>query len=213
MNSKTKLWVYLLIAFIPSCSLSPNIKNIGSHGKNIICFGDSITYGKGATAGNDYPSILARKLDNIPVINAGVNGDTTRDALKRLKRDVLDKDPLLVIIELGANDRLRRIPLEQTLSNLERMIITIQERGAMVALVEVRDGWILYGLGKGMRRLAKKYKTIFIPDILEGILGNKDMCSDPFHPNDKGYELIAERIYHAILPALEANSRIRRKSK
>jgi lysophospholipase L1-like esterase len=206
---KSRLYLFILIALILSCSPSPKVKNIDSQGKNIICFGDSITYGKGATPGNDYPSLLAKKL-NIPVINAGVNGDTTRGALKRLKRDVLDKDPLLVIIELGANDYLKGISIEETLSNLEKMIKEIQAKGAMVAITEIHSGFFLRRLAIGVKKLAKRYKALYIPNILEGILGNKDLCSDPFHPNDKGYELIAERVYEKIKPILDVNFRYRK---
>ena len=89
------------------------IKNIDSHGGNIICFGDSITFGYGAEKGEDFPRALSKMLD-IPVINSGLDGDDTISALKRLENDVLDRDPLLVVIEFGGNDFLRKVALEAT---------------------------------------------------------------------------------------------------
>lgn len=86
-----------------------------------MCFGDSITYGLGASPGHDYPSLLAKKL-NLTVINAGKSGDTTEGALQRIQHDVLDKKPYLVIVELGANDYLKGISAEATLKNLEEII-------------------------------------------------------------------------------------------
>ncbi len=85
----------LLMTFLTGCA-KREIKNIDSKGKNIVCFGDSVTFGYGAEPGGDYPSALT-KMISIPVINAGIDGDTSTEALKRIKFDVLGRDPLLVI--------------------------------------------------------------------------------------------------------------------
>jgi acyl-CoA thioesterase-1 len=206
-----KLFILIIISFLlSSCGRFSHIKNIDSQGKNIICFGDSITFGKGSSEGSDYPAILSKKL-NMPVINAGVNGDTTRDALKRIKKAVLDKEPVLVIVELGANDYLKGIKSEETLANLEKIIKEIQSHGAMVAITEIHTGFIMRNIAVGIRKLAKKYRALFIPDILEGILGKEELCSDLIHPNDKGYQIIANRIYGKINPLLERNIKYRKK--
>lgn len=196
-----KLFLSLTIAFVITSCGSRSVKNINSEGKNIICFGNSITYGLGASPDHDYPSLLAKKL-NFPVINAGRNGDTTESALKRLEHDVLDKEPYLVIVELGANDYFKGIRAETTLKNLEEIIKKIQKAGAMVAITEIHTGFIMREQARGIRKLARKYRCLFIPNILEGILEENDLCSDAIHPNDKGYEIIAERIYRAIKPLI-----------
>ena len=72
-------------------------------GENIICFGDSLTFGTGAPRAKSYPAQLAKMLGN-PVINSGIPGDTTARALQRLDRDVLSKSPRIVLITLGGND-------------------------------------------------------------------------------------------------------------
>ena len=82
-------------------------------GRTIVAFGDSLVEGRGATPGRDFVSLLARRL-NTRIVNAGRSGDTTAAALARLDSDVLSRDPKVVIVLLGGNDYLRRVPTEQT---------------------------------------------------------------------------------------------------
>lgn len=201
MYRQINLSSFLFLLFLALClvSCTQPIKNSNSSGKNIICFGDSITKGKGALLGQDYVSVLSRLLGE-EVINAGVSGDTTVSALARLEDEVLDKDPYLVIIELGGNDFLLRVSKKTTLKNLENIITGVQNRGSMAALADLSCGIILNGYGKDFKRLAKKTGSIFIPGLLEGILDNPDLKSDQIHPNHEGYKIIARRIYKAIKP-------------
>jgi len=191
---------FCLFILINGCGLK--IANVGSAGKNIICFGNSITEGEGSTPGNDYPALLSKKLDT-PVINAGVNGETTRDALKRLEKEVLEQNPRLVMVEFCGNDFFQSIPKQETFDNLKKVISAIQEKGAMVVLVEVRAGYFQDEYIEGFRRLARERQALLIPNIMGGILLNQDLISsDQIHPNDKGYSVIADRIYKAIKPLL-----------
>lgn len=185
------------------------ITNINSKGSNIICFGDSITMGYGVAQQDSYPASLA-KITDIPVINAGVDGDTSTEGLRRIKSDVLDNRPLLVIIEFGANDFLKKVPFAETLKNIEEMIQKSQEVGAIVALADVSNPVIMNEYGKAFKKLSLKYKTIFIPRITRGIFTNPTLKSDFIHPNEKGYQLIARRIYDAIWPYLKKNREVNR---
>jgi acyl-CoA thioesterase I len=90
-----------------------DLRNIRSPGEAIICFGDSLTEGVGAGSGEDYPAVLSRELGR-PVINAGRRGDTTAGALERVSDAVLSKNPRLVVVLLGGNDFLRRLPRQDT---------------------------------------------------------------------------------------------------
>jgi len=208
---KSKLWVIALLGYcvfaLAGCA-QREIKNINSRGKNIICFGDSITFGYGASPGEDYPSALS-KLLNGPVINAGIDGDTSSEALKRLKADVLDRAPLLVIIEFCGNDFLRKIPLETTLNNIKEMVRESQARGAMVALVDVSAGLFLKEYRAKFQNIARETGAIFVPSILNGIITNPTLKSDFLHPNGDGYKMIAHRVYRAIIPSLNKNYLIR----
>lgn len=181
------------------------IKNINSRGKNIVCFGDSITFGYGANPGEDYPSVLAG-ITKIPIINAGIDGDTTVEAVKRLKSDALERSPLLVIVEFGGNDFLRKIPKEVTINNIKEMVEKVQAGGAMVAIVDISAGLFLKEYRRAFAEIAKEKSAIFIPNILSGIITNPSLKSDFLHPNGSGYKMIAQRIYRTILPYLNQNT-------
>lgn len=197
----------LFSALLIGCT-KREIKNIGSSGKNIICFGDSVTLGYGAKPGQDYPSVLS-KMTGMPVINAGIDGDTSSEALKRLKSDVLDREPLLVIIELGGNDFLRRMPFKETIKNIEEMIEKIQSAGAMVAVTDIGVSIIMSDYGKEFKRLSEIHNAIFLPHLFSSILTNPSLKNDAFHPNAEGYQVITEKIYRAIIPYLKKNASLR----
>ena len=195
------LVLIILVVICAGCA-KPEIKNVDSKGSSIICFGDSLTFGYGAGPGEDYPAALA-KLVKLPVINAGVDANTTFLALERLENDVLAKNPRLVIVEFCGNDFLKKITKEDTVKNLEKIIDRIQERGAMVALVDISAGMFFQEYRAAFRRLAAEKKAIFIPVILSKIITNPAMKSDFFHPNVRGYKLVARRIYKSIAPYIK----------
>ncbi len=188
-----------------------SVRNLDSPGKNVIAFGDSLTEGVGARTGEDYPSLLARELQQ-PVINAGRRGDTTAQGLARLERDVLKRNPRLVIVLFGGNDFLRRVPLDRASKNLEEIIKRIQQQGAMVVLVGMRLGLFTDEYGPVYKKIAKKYGALLIPRALKGILSDRKLKNDSLHPNSAGYRLLAERILKKIGPLLqEADRRRERK--
>jgi lysophospholipase L1-like esterase len=199
----------LLTGFLFAGCTKSSISNLESRGSNIVCFGDSITFGKGAETGKDYPAELAR-MTSLPVINAGINSDTSGEALKRLESDVLDRDPLIVVIEFGGNDFLGKTPAAETFANIEGMIQAIQKRGVMVAIADISTTFFMEEYGREFRRLSRKYGVIFIPNLLGGIITNPDLKSDPVHPNAKGYKIIAYRVYRGILPYLNQNTILRK---
>lgn len=197
--------VIIGILFFNSSSVNySKIKNVDSDGKNLICFGNSITAGTGTKKEYSYPSLLKKKL-SIPVINAGVSGDTTAQALKRIEEDVLQRNPQIVIIELGGNDFLGNVPEEETINNLSKIVTKVQKAGAIAVLVEIKTGFFKNKYGDDLRRIAEDKKALLIPNILEGILSNPELKSDRIHPNKKGYKMIAERILKKIKPLLEYN--------
>lgn len=99
----------------------------------VVALGDSLTFGYGASKNNDYPSILAQKT-GWRIVNAGVNGDTTADVLKRLP-DVLSQNPKLVLLSIGGNDVLKRVPKNTTENNLMTIIRKIQQQNIDVVLI------------------------------------------------------------------------------
>ncbi len=166
--------------------------------QNIVCFGDSLTYGTGAGNGMDYPSQLSKMIGRT-VINAGVSGDTTASAMQRLERDVLFKAPDAVLITLGGNDLKNGVARDRAFENLRMIVNSIQNTGAKVIIGGIKFPIRDRGFGSAYQKLAGDTGAILIPNIFEGIMGNRKLMSDPIHPNDAGYKIIAERFYEALL--------------
>ena len=171
---------------------SPKITNRDSKGTAIVAFGDSLTAGYGANAGEDYPSHLSRRL-GVPIINEGVNGDTTESAQPRLSA-VLAHNPRIVILGLGGNDYLRGVPVATTEANLRSIIRQIHAGGAMVVLLGFNFPSLGANYGKMYDRVAEEERTLLVPDMLDGILSDPSKKSDDVHPNGTGYAVMAERV-------------------
>jgi len=190
-------FLIIILSIVLFGCVKQEIKNLDAKGSSIVCFGDSLTFGYGAGPGEDYPTALG-KMVKLPVINAGVDGDTSFAALERIKHDVLNKNPRLVIVEFCGNDFLKKIPKETTVKNLSEIIDRIQAQGIMVALVDISAGMFFKEYREAFQKLAVKKQVIFIPVVLNKIITNPMMKSDFFHPNARGYKVIAKRIYQAI---------------
>jgi acyl-CoA thioesterase-1 len=202
--------VLLLCLFACQGDRYGNIRNLTSQGTTVVCFGDSLTEGIGAENGGDYPSLLARQLP-YRIVNAGRRGDTSADALSRLDREVLAHDPRLVVVFLGGNDFLRRIPVTETRQNLSEIVRRIQQQGAMVALAGMRLGLFTDEYGSVYRDIAEGQGALLVPEVLKGILSDPQLRSDPIHPNAAGYRLLATRISDAVKPLLAEADRNRQK--
>ncbi|OGZ10749.1 MAG: hypothetical protein A3C93_05530 [Candidatus Lloydbacteria bacterium RIFCSPHIGHO2_02_FULL_54_17] len=173
------------------------VRNYPSAGTDIIAFGDSLVQGVGATAGNDFVSLLSREVGQ-PIVNFGVSGNTTADGLARIGE--LDRyRPKIVILLLGGNDHLRKVPETETFANLAALIENIQARGAVVLLLGIRGSLLGDKFEEEFERLHEEYQTAYVSDVLSGLFGRAEYMSDPIHPNDAGYAKIAER----IAPVLE----------
>jgi len=157
--------------------------------------------GVGASPGRDFVSLLSQKIGQ-PIINLGVSGDTTATALARLPE--LDAyRPKVVIVLFGGNDYLRRVPQVQTFENLTEIIESIQAKGAMVLLLGIRGGLLNDHFDTEFKKLRNTHDTAYVSDVLDGFLGKREYMSDEIHPNDAGYERIAERVYPVLAPLLK----------
>lgn len=174
-----------------------DVLNLDSRGTNIVAFGDSLVQGVGATPGNDFVSILSRQA-GLPIINLGKSGDTTASALARVD-SIFEHDPRIVIVLLGGNDFLRRIPMDTTFENLSAIVEAIQARGTAVLVLGVRGGLLYDSYSARFASFAKEHKAAFVPNVLDGLVGDVRSMSDSIHPNDAGYERIARK----VLPALK----------
>ena len=162
----------------------------------VVAFGDSLVAGSGASEGNDFVSLLAQKIER-PILNLGVPGNTTMDALARLE-SVRSQHPSVVFILLGGNDYLRRLSSATTFENLKTIILALQEDGAVTVLIGVRGGVLKDNFESSFEKLAEETGSVYVPDALDGILGNANLMADAVHPNDAGYALIAEKVHKKI---------------
>ena len=178
----------------------------------ILAFGDSLTAGYGVPRGQGYPEQLQKKLDakgyRYRVVNMGISGDTTSGGLARMKA-ALDTRPSIVILELGANDGLRGLPVKQIHANLEEMVMRFQKAGATVILAGMtlpRNYGVSYvrPFEKAFEEIAAKYKLPFITFFLQGVAGTpKYTLEDFLHPNAAGYVLVTETVMRTLEPLLK----------
>src|SRR5215813_2585203 len=149
----------------------------------ILGFGDSLTAGYGVPHGSGYPEQLQQRLDTMGyryrVVNMGISGDTTSGGRSRL-RLALDQKPSIVILELGANDGLRGLPIDRMRANLEEMITSFQKAGAKVVLAGMtlpRNYGEAYvkSFEDVFRNLARKYNLPLIPFFLGGCGGRSEI--------------------------------------
>jgi acyl-CoA thioesterase-1 len=214
--------------FLTGCDNGPPIDDWtlpGSQGTTLVCLGNSLTAGFGATTpGEDdesksYPAYLQAKV-TIPVINAGVSGDTTSQALSRLNTDVLSKDPRIVIIELGANDLFNGIIPATTQNNLQKIIDRLNNGRRKIYLAKFYTDEIVRAMANEIGitdsalqtalinqynamfdKLASSKNVVLIDDIWDGVWGIH--MSDPIHPDAAGYAIMADNYFKALQPYLQ----------
>ena len=189
--------------------------------KNILFFGDSLTAGHGLPAAQSFPSLLQQRLDAKPLAykayNYGVSGETSAGGRQRLAA-VLARHPVDVfVLALGANDGIRGIPVHETTQNLQFIIDAVRRQysGAQLVLAGLEFPFNLGMLGgprlahyatefKVMfRTLADKNSIPFIPFLLQGVLGRRELnLPDGVHPNAAGQQILANNVWQVLAPLL-----------
>jgi len=169
----------------------------------ILAFGDSMTAGFGVPEEASYPAQLQKALDergyNYRVVNMGVTGDTSRGGVSRMSR-ALGTNPVMVILELGSNDRGNGIPPQQTQDYLEQMIARFQRTRIEVVLA----GRSIAGGEDVYESLARKYHLTLIPSFLAGVSGHSELTiADGTHPNADGYAIVVKTVLKSIEPLLK----------
>ncbi|MFT0714803.1 arylesterase [Flagellimonas lutimaris] len=181
--------------------------------KKILFFGDSLTAGYGLEVSQAFPAVIQEKIDSLgldyTVINAGLSGETTASGKNRLEW-VLEDDIDIIIIELGANDGLRGVPLTETESNLQSMVDAVQSKlpDAKIILAGMK---IPPNMGP---EYTSKFESIFpelatseniklIPFLLNNVAGIPELNQgDGIHPTVKGQKLVAENVWKVLKPIL-----------
>ena len=177
--------------------------------KRILFFGDSLTAGYGLSEEQAFPALVGKALNGneqtVEIINAGLSGETSAGGKSRIDW-VLQKPVDILVLELGANDGLRGLPLEQTRSNLQEIIDKTKSRYPNAQIV-IAGMEVPPNLGDDYTRefrtifpeLAKKNDAVLIPFLLEGVAGDKSLnLPDGIHPNPKGHQVVAKNVLKAI---------------
>lgn len=166
-----------------------------------VAFGDSLTAGFGASEGNNYPALLGRRL-GVTIQNLGKGGETTTDALNRVEQ-VANLRPHVVLLCFGGNDSLSQESRTQTFANLGQIIDRLHQEGSFVVLIGIRTASLRDYNEKHFARLAKEKRVLYVPDMLRGLVFKPVYMSDAIHPNDAGYQQIAERLEKKLRPLLQ----------
>jgi acyl-CoA thioesterase-1 len=178
----------------------------------VVTLGDSLTAGPGLRAEESYPALLQRKATaaGYPhrIVNAGVSGDTTSDALQRLDR-ALEPDARILVIALGANDGLRHVAVPQVRANLTQIIERAQGRGLKILLCGMQTpptyGWqYTLDFHQVFPDLAAQYNLPLMPFLLAGVVGKVELnLGDLAHPNAAGMRVIADAMWPYLEPLLQ----------
>jgi len=170
------------------------------NGETIVAFGDSLTFGTGVPTAQSYPMQLSELIGE-EVINLGIPGDTSANALARIN-DVLIKNPRIVLLTIGGNDLKNGVKKEITFENIKNIIVALQDNGSLVILGGIDIPLFGRGFESAYKDLAKDTGSVLVPNVLEDIIGKRELMSDAIHPNSKGYQLMAERFHEAMKPFL-----------
>jgi acyl-CoA thioesterase-1 len=182
--------------------------------KTILCFGDSITAGYGLDDTNDaYPAVLQHTIDSLQlgftVINSGVSGETSAGGKSRINW-VIKQAPTVFLLELGANDGLRGVPLTETQANLQAIIDVVKDKSpksiivlAGMELPPNMGGDYTTEFRQLFADLAAKNNIAFIPFILKDVGGIASLNQrDGIHPNVAGHKLVADTVWEVLEPLL-----------
>ncbi len=165
----------------------------------ILAFGDSITYGHGAGYDESYPAHLS-SLTGHKVINAGINGETSDEGLRRLPKLLEDRSIKLIILCFGGNDILRRQSMDTLKNNLKTMIHMAKAKEIDVLLVAVPN-ISLFGISplELYEEVAQEEDIPLLSGVLADILSDPALKNDQIHPNALGYKQMAEKIYESLV--------------
>lgn len=172
------------------------IINKNPQGNTIVAFGDSLTAGYGVPDFDNYPSQLSTKINEL-VINMGVSGETTADALKRVDY-VIQLNPKIVLITLGGNDLKKKVPAKVAFANLKKIVTKLQANGSLVVIGGLDIPYYKNDYAEDYIKFAKDNGCLLVPNVLAELFGHKDLMVDTVHPNAKGYTIMAEQFYNVI---------------
>jgi acyl-CoA thioesterase I len=207
-----KMFYRFLASFLFAAIVAENTHAAG--GFNILFLGDSLTAGFGIEQDGAYPALIQKMAESngypVTVTNAGMSGDTSAGALRRLPW-LLKQKRDLVLVALGANDGLRGLPVKELRENLRKAVDAIREANPEARIIlagmklprnlgveYVREFEAVYG------EVAKEKGVSLLPFLLEGVASDPELnLEDRMHPNVKGHEIIAATVWKSLEPMLK----------
>ncbi len=172
-------------------------------GSMVLALGDSLTAGYGLTPEQAWPALLAGKT-GWKIINGGISGDTSGDALARLPALMEEHAPRLVLVTLGGNDMLRKLPEAQTRANLARILEQVRGGGAQAVLLATPRPSIAGALFQSLSpppfyaEIAQERKVPLIEEAVSAVLSDPDLKLDQLHPNAEGHKVLAGKMFDAL---------------
>ena len=186
----------------------------------LLVFGDSLSAGYGLTPGSGWVNLLEQRMKSAGyayrIVNASVSGETTAGGATRIEAALREHRPAIIVIELGGNDGLRGLPIEQMRNNLAAIIETSERRGVEPILLGMRLP-PNYGTSYTTKfqdmysGLARRYKIPLVPFLLERIAARADYFQlDMVHPTAAAQSLILEEVWTHLEPVLRARQKKQR---
>ena len=194
-----RIVILALLVFFAACSKTPQLAKLPNDAV-ILAFGDSLTFGTGATPETSYPAEL-EKLIGRRVVAAGVPGEITADGLERLPELIDEENPKLLILCHGGNDLLRQSGEDKAEANLRAMIALAKSKGIAVILIAVPKPGLTLTAPAYYEKIATEMQLPIETSILRNILTTPDLKSDTIHPNAAGYRKMAEAIAELLRSA------------
>jgi acyl-CoA thioesterase I len=193
-----KLFYLIFVLALVSCDKSAEKYAAIPQGATVLVLGDSLSYGTGASAGEDYPTLLA-KSTGWNIINEGVPGDTTAGGLGRLPALLEAHQPKLLIVELGGNDILHQTAPTEITQNLNSILAQAKAQGIQTILVAIPEFSPLKATFGNLtdhplyEKLATETTTPLIADVFSEVLSDRTLKADQIHANAKGYAVVSEK--------------------
>ena len=198
MSAAARRWpaaaLLLALALVTAaCGKStPQLPRLGAN-DTVLAFGDSLTYGTGASEEESYPAVLQGLIAR-PVVRAGFPGEVTEQGVQRLPALLDQHQPRLLLLCMGGNDMLQKLDPAATEANLRAMVRMARERGVAVVLIAVPKAELFGGVAEVYPKLAGEFGIPLENQVLKDVLYDRAYKSDQIHPNAKGYRKVAEAV-------------------
>jgi lysophospholipase L1-like esterase len=186
----------LALMFVSGCGQKAKLAALPADAV-VLAFGDSLTYGTGASEAESYPAQLAQ-LTGRRVVREGVPGEVSAVGLKRLPGVLDEHQPRLLLLCHAGNDFLRRLPAAEAAANVRAMIRLAQSRGIEVLLIGTPEPGFTLSPASFYAEIAAEMRIPYEGEVLSKILRDSALKADQVHPNAAGYKLMAQRVYELL---------------